>query len=64
MVSAGRTETNGPAREWVGSCDAYLDSADGLQPGGPFHRRANMPMYSRQIKNSGTQYEDKKKDTC
>lgn len=32
----------------------YLDSAEGLQPGAPFHSRANIPMYSNDIRKSGT----------
>lgn len=42
----------------------YLDSADGLQPGALFHRRANMHIYKKKISVSGVTYDEAAKETC
>lgn len=42
----------------------HRDSADGLQPGALFHKRANIPIYRKQINVNGATYDDKKNDTC
>lgn len=44
--------------------DTYRDSAEGLQPGALFHRRANMPMYRKHINVSGATYDDRKNESC
>lgn len=41
----------------------YRDSAEGLQPGALFQRRASIPIYRKQISVNGATYDDRKNET-